>query len=178
MTWASEQKTGSSTKKLILLLLADRSNDNGKCWPSHTTIANDSELSRITVIRNIKALEKQGFLTVKQRSNGGKKTSNIYCLQMDLDVTLSTVSSITVIHKPINEPYSTFFENLWSDYSVFGKRKNFMVGNKSKAWLSYQKLVKKMTDEDIYKLVELEVDKEYAWRHLVTILNERLRDIS
>ncbi len=177
MAWASEQKTGSSTKKLILLLLADRANDKGKCFPSHTTIANDSELSRITVIRNIKSLEEQGLLSIKNRSNNGKKTSNVYTLNINLDVSLSTVSSITVIHKPINNLYSAFFKKLWDDYLVFGKRKKFMVGNKQKAFSSYEKLVQKISDDEIYELVTLEADKEYAWRHLATILNEKIKAI-
>jgi len=90
-------------------------------------------------------------------------------------------------NKPDNKPYtkkesvshlySESFKILWSDYSEFGKRKKFMVGSKSKAHSAYQKLVKKMSDDDIYELVTLEADKEYAWRHLVTILNEKLRDV-
>ena len=177
MTWASEQKTGSATKKLILLLLADRANDKGTCYPSHTTISNDAEVSRRTVIRLLKELETMGLISIKNRSKDGKKTSNVYSLNFNLDVTSEAFNSDTVSHKPINNQYSEFFKKLWSDYSTFGKNKNFQTGSKEKANISYLKLSKLITDDEVYTLVENEADKTYAWRHLSTILNEKLKEL-
>lgn len=83
MDWASKQKTGSPTRKLILLMLADRANDKGYCWPSLKTIAEDCELKKDAVIRNIKKLEDGGFLTVIRREKDGVSLPNHYQLNMD-----------------------------------------------------------------------------------------------
>jgi len=82
MAWASKQKTGSPTKKLILLLLADRANDEGYCWPSIQSICSDCELSRDAVIRNIKRLEADGLLSVIRRKEDGVNLPNHYKLHL------------------------------------------------------------------------------------------------
>lgn len=82
MAWATGCKTGSSTKKLILLLLADRSNDDGVCWPSLDTIAADCELSKECVCRNIGQLSKSGFLHIEKLKNVGKYKNNSYHLRV------------------------------------------------------------------------------------------------
>jgi len=73
MTWAIKKKTGSSTRKLILLLLADRANEDGVCWPSLSRIAEDCEISRDSVIRHIKQLERDGLIFVVRNSNKNNK---------------------------------------------------------------------------------------------------------
>ena len=83
MAWASTQKTGSSTKKLLLLMLADRANESGLCYPSQQRLADDCEMSRSTVVRNIKELEIAGFLIIKHRTKDGVKLPNYYILQIE-----------------------------------------------------------------------------------------------
>jgi len=83
MAWAAKCRTGGSTKKLILLLLADRANDDGICWPSLATIADDAELTPECVCRNVSILEKAGFLKKKKRSGAGKYKNNEYHLRVD-----------------------------------------------------------------------------------------------
>ena len=75
MAWASKQKTGSGTRKLILLMLADRAGDDNKCYPSQKRLSEDCELSRETINRSIKQLEKdkQGELEQKNRPQIGYK---------------------------------------------------------------------------------------------------------
>ena len=82
MTWASKQKTGSPTRKLILLLLADRANDDGYCWPSLKTIAEDCELKKDSVIRNLKRLENDGFIRIVKRKVDGVYLQNHYVLNL------------------------------------------------------------------------------------------------
>lgn len=62
--------------KTVYMYLKDHSNREGKCWPSIGTIAHELNLSRRTVERAIKDLEKTGKLTKEQRwrSNGGKSS--------------------------------------------------------------------------------------------------------
>lgn len=179
MAWATSQKTGSGTRKLILLMLADRASDSNKCYPSHKKLAEDCELSRDTIIRAIKQLESDDFLEIIHRSKDGTKLSNIYKLNVRGVVAEKYKGSSTILHKPIIEPITVSnedikaFENLWSDFSVLASRKKFQVGNKSKAYTKYLDLVKKgFTHDAIYGVVELEAEKEYAFRHLITIFNQ------
>ena len=83
MTWAVKIKTGSPTKKLILLLLADRANDDGMCFPSIETIAKDCELGATAVKTNIKTLAKAGFLRIEKRRDGGAWLRNLYHLDLN-----------------------------------------------------------------------------------------------
>ncbi len=86
MTWAASVKTQTPVQKLILLLLADRANDEGFCWPSINRIADDACISRQCVIENIKKLAALGFITVTKRTirdaeNGVEKSqTNLYHL--------------------------------------------------------------------------------------------------
>ncbi len=51
----------------------------GECWPGIKSIANDLGLSRSTVKRAVKDLEKHGYLEKEQRyRDNGSLTSNLY----------------------------------------------------------------------------------------------------
>ena len=111
-------KLGHSSKKIVLLKLADQANDDGFCWPSYQTIAEASELSRRTVIRHIQTLEKEGYLTISKAYDSANKRnfSNRYQLTLDRGASLTLVTnetssgdtatppSDTVSPKPTNEP--------------------------------------------------------------------------
>jgi len=90
MSWAASVKTKTSTQKLILLLLADRSNDDGFCFPSLQTIADDACMSRQCVIENIKKLAGHRLISVTRRtisdadSGQTRNTSNIYKLNTEV----------------------------------------------------------------------------------------------
>lgn len=63
LSWALETTTGSPTKKLVLLYLADRFNDDEKAaWPSVGTISRVTELSERTVRRAIHELITDGLI--------------------------------------------------------------------------------------------------------------------
>jgi hypothetical protein len=55
--WAVEQTTGSPHAKLMLLLLANRADEDGICWPSQINLAEQSEQSDDTVQRHLSKLE-------------------------------------------------------------------------------------------------------------------------
>ena len=88
MFWALKVKTNTPTQKLILLLLADRANDKGTCFPSMSTIAKDACVSRGCVIENVKKLSALGFIDVKNRTiknaetGTNRQTSNLYKLNL------------------------------------------------------------------------------------------------
>ena len=54
-------------EKLMLILIASHANDEGECFPSQTTLAYRSGLSRRTVLRSLADLEERGIITRRQR---------------------------------------------------------------------------------------------------------------
>lgn len=67
------------TQKLVLLALADHTNDeSGECWPSLTHICRKTGLGRSTVARALKALESDRIIGRKQR---GRQTT-VYILNV------------------------------------------------------------------------------------------------
>lgn len=67
MTWAIEMRGLTPSENLVLLLLANRhNNDTGLCYPSVSRIAEESGMHRATVMRAINALEKKGLLTISK----------------------------------------------------------------------------------------------------------------
>lgn len=62
----------------MMLALADHADDNGRCWPSHNTIAKKCKLSRRYVIDLLSKLEKEEHIRVERRN----KQSNVYHIVM------------------------------------------------------------------------------------------------
>src|SRR5947208_9033856 len=69
----SRQKSGGL---LVLLALADYTNNEGIAWPALSTLARKIRMSKRNVQRWVRVLEKAGELEV--RPNQGRKGSNIY----------------------------------------------------------------------------------------------------
>lgn len=68
IAWAMEQRTGSPTRKAILVALADRANrDTLACHPSMETISFDTELGESTVRKATKELCDLGFISRRRR---------------------------------------------------------------------------------------------------------------
>ncbi len=61
--WAWLQQIKSS-KKLVLLALADRANKDNVCWPSVARIEGDTGLDRKTIMSAIQSMENDGILKV------------------------------------------------------------------------------------------------------------------
>ena len=60
--WAWQQTTGSSTRKTVLLSMADRCGENHTCYPSIGRLAADTELDVKTVRKVIKELCELGLI--------------------------------------------------------------------------------------------------------------------
>lgn len=79
--WAIKQKTGSPSRKLLLLVLANYADDRGLCWPSQHTLAEDAEQSVDTIQRNLRKLESMKLIAAEQRPRaGGHWPSKVYRL--------------------------------------------------------------------------------------------------
>lgn len=78
MAWAAEQKTGSPTRKAVLLALANAANHHsGRCHPSVARIADETECSEKTVKRALADLDKSGYIS-RSRSRRKDGTFGIY----------------------------------------------------------------------------------------------------
>ena len=80
--------TGHSSLKasirLLALILANRANDTGTCWPSIKTLSQDTNSSASTVKRGLAVLKDSGYLIVESRSRkDGSRTSNRYTLILE-----------------------------------------------------------------------------------------------
>ncbi len=80
MGWAWDQNVPAKLK-LVLLALADHSDDEGYCWPGVTGVARKCGLSESTVHRGVANLKALGLLRVEPqfRKNGAQAT-NLYQL--------------------------------------------------------------------------------------------------
>jgi hypothetical protein len=86
MAWAASQKKISSGEKLVLIMLADRhNNDTGQCNPSHQRLSEDCCMSEKTVRRCIDGLVAAGLVKKINVVEGGIKRTNQYILTGDPD---------------------------------------------------------------------------------------------
>ena len=63
LTWAWGIENISPAAKLVLIRLADRANEDAKCWPSISGLADECGLDRSTVIRAVKSLEEHKLIS-------------------------------------------------------------------------------------------------------------------
>jgi len=143
---------GSLAKKMVLIKLADQANDHGSCWPSYQTIAEACQVSRRTVIRHIKSLEEDGYLTItKTYDKANKKNfSNRYQLTLDRGVSLALV---TESHHPSD------------NVSISGDRESPKPINKP----INEPIKKKGGKEEKFKPVKPESVSEQTWNDLLTL---------
>ena len=62
--WAWKQRDLSPSQKLVLLTMADRANEEHRCWPSNVRMQADTGLDRKTIYGCIADMEKKGLLRV------------------------------------------------------------------------------------------------------------------
>lgn len=80
--WARAQKTGSTSAKFILLLLADFAGTDYSCYPSVAKLAEIAEMGESTVRAATKLLADLGLIRVfyRHRSNGSRRSSRYQLL--------------------------------------------------------------------------------------------------
>lgn len=80
LNWAKHVTVGDAMRKSILFVLADYADEQGSCFPSQGTIAEQSEAGERTVRRILAEFEERGILTRKHRGNpdGGRTSDRIY----------------------------------------------------------------------------------------------------
>ena len=74
------------TQQLLLLTLADMSDDAGVCWPSLKTLADKCQRSTRTVQRASRKLEGRALVTViPGPAANGRTRSNAYVLRLEAE---------------------------------------------------------------------------------------------
>jgi DNA-binding transcriptional MocR family regulator len=78
--WATDLDIDSPTAKFILLLLANKADENFSCFPSVSTLMAESSAGRSTVLRALKKLEVDGYITRKAQfhDSGAQRASRYY----------------------------------------------------------------------------------------------------
>ena len=67
----------------VYMYLRDRSDQEGRCWPSINTIARDLDLSRSTVQRALDDLVKSGYMDRQHRyRENGSMSSSLYSIRL------------------------------------------------------------------------------------------------
>lgn len=83
LSWAFQQDVTPAAKKLVLIALANRADEDGYCFPGYEKLALQCSIDRRSVIRHVKDLQEQGFITVSSRTReNGSDTSNLYKLAL------------------------------------------------------------------------------------------------
>ena len=82
-TWAWGLAISNSSRKLVLLALADRANDDGECWLGMASLEAKCSMPRRTVIRALADLEAAGLIGVERRAgHGSGRLPNVYRLDL------------------------------------------------------------------------------------------------
>ena len=84
LSWAFQQDVTPAAKKLVLIALANRADEDGFCYPGYKRLSSQCSMARSTVILHVKALEEQGLITIySQTRENGSDTSNLYKLSLN-----------------------------------------------------------------------------------------------
>ena len=78
--WATDADVGSPILKLILILLANKADEQFSCYPSIRTLMAESAAGRSTVLRALKTLETDGLVTRRAQfhESGAQRSSRYY----------------------------------------------------------------------------------------------------
>ena len=80
--WATQLRVGSPIDKLCLLMLGNRADQDGVCWPSQARLADEGEMSADTVQRSLKRLEEAGFIRRSRSLKTRGRKGYVYQLMM------------------------------------------------------------------------------------------------
>ena len=174
MNWASKQDCQNSTNKLILLMLANYSDENDSSFPSYRHLASLCSCTERTAMRAIDSLIQMGLIKKEERyMKDGKQTSNRFILNRgDKKDTQGMTKSTPNTIRHIQRDYTEEFNQWWNLYP----RRD---GSKRKAFEMYKKIIdKEISTIDLYNITkrfkQSMVGKEEKFiPHATTWLNQR-----
>jgi len=81
INWVFNNSKAKGAKRLVLLALADRANDQGKCWPSYEDIARRCNMDRRYAMVCVQRLVDMGEVSISDRfKDTGDQDSNLYTI--------------------------------------------------------------------------------------------------
>jgi len=174
MNWASKQDCQNSTNKLILLMLANYSDENDSSFPSYRHLASLCSCTERTAMRAIDSLIQMGLIKKEERyMKDGKQTSNRFILNRgDKKDTQGMTKSTPNTIRHIQRDYTEDFNQWWNLYP----RRD---GSKRKAFEMYKKIIdKEISTIDLYNITkrfkQSMIGKEEKFiPHATTWLNQR-----
>ena len=174
MNWASKQECQNSTNKLILLMLANYSDENDSSFPSYRHLASLCSCTERTAMRAIDSLIQMGLIKKEERyMKDGKQTSNRFILnRVDKKDTQGMTKSTPNTIRDIQRDYTEEFNQWWNLYP----RRD---GSKRKAFEMYKKIIdKEISTIDLYNITkrfkQSMIGKEEKFiPHATTWLNQR-----
>ena len=174
MNWASKQDCQNSTNKLILLMLANYSDENDSSFPSYRHLASLCSCTERTAMRAIDSLIQMGLIKKEERyMKDGKQTSNRFILNRgDKKDTQGMTKSTPNTIRHIQRDYTEEFNQWWNLYP----RRD---GSKRKAFEMYKKIIdKEISTIDLYNITkrfkQSMIGKEEKFiPHATTWLNQR-----
>ena len=130
MTWVWQHSPYSGERLLLHLALADFANDEGVCFPSHSTLAKKARCSNGWVSQTIKQMISDRLIEIVEPAGQGRgKVGRYRLLKGDTECDLSEPIGHTVkpvrSHSGVSDPYllnrqesntDIDFETLWKQY--------------------------------------------------------------
>jgi len=75
--------------KAVFIQLVDRANGKNQCWPGMGRLAKDTGFHKATVIRAIKYLAENSYISIEHRFENGLKISNMYTLSTPIKIVVA-----------------------------------------------------------------------------------------
>lgn len=192
---AMKQKGIKPSAKIVLYWLADHYNGETKeCFPSHKRLAECCEMTRQSIINQLRILEESGFINILPRyRDNGSHTSNTYkLLLVDVEKDKEVVKNFDIpsqkneqglikdfntlnlvnnnqVSEPDNIRVILFFEEVWDRYPrKVGK------GAAKKAWVKACNKINDLALRDaVFEYIEAVNGKTKKFiPHLSTWLNQ------
>jgi hypothetical protein len=118
----------TSTEKLIICSLIDRSGNNGVAWPGYDRIGKDLGVTKVAVLNAVKSLERSGWLVVdrqngmsnRYRINTSKETIPVKKLYSNPYRNYTTASKETIPESDQLNQTKRTRPNKEADVSLFG----------------------------------------------------------
>lgn len=90
--WDNGDPDLSGSKLLVVLCLADHSNDDGVCWPSINRLAERTRIDRRNIMRHLQSLEAMGYLEIT-RTPGRPNRYTVHATRGDITTRGKTITS-------------------------------------------------------------------------------------
>ena len=165
-------------------MLADISDDAGRCFPSYQHLADVCEMSRRSVITHINNLQENNFLTITHRKLKGEvlNSSNVYHLTLDKGLKPDETCGE-------NSALGGEMVSLGSENSALGSENSALGGSENSAPITYhssypiKEPIKEpktdidfgyLTDGEFRELAQIRIDNHKAKKVKAPVMTQRI----